>query len=64
MEFKERLRIAIVATGKTQKQIATEVGIVPGMLSMYLRGSEPRRPTYERLLDVLPALRETPKVAP
>lgn len=63
MDFKERLAAAIRGSGLTQKQVAAKLGVAPSMVGFWLRGAEPRRPTYERILDAFPELREPVKAA-
>lgn len=58
MEFKDRLRAAIRDQNLTQAQAAEKIGCNPHMLGYYLRGSEPRRPMYERILEAFPSMRE------
>lgn len=56
--FKDRLAVELRRSGMSQTELAARVGVSKGSVSVWLRGSEPRRPQYDRLLDVLPGLRD------
>lgn len=59
MDFKERLAAEIRRSGLTQKDLAAKVGVSKTLIGFWLRGTEPKRPQYERLLAVFPGLRDS-----
>lgn len=58
MEFRDRLRAELDRSGMTQQKFADHIEVSFSTLCAWLRGSEPGVTRYERLLKVLPGLRD------
>ena len=56
--FTVRLREAMQRRNLTQAKLAAAVGVTQPTVHAWLKGSEPHRPLYERLLAIMPELLE------